>query len=115
MNELDYNAEYLFFKTKTSFFDASYFLPLRKKSMAKVMVKMIRSSECLKKHPNLNVKEEQRFSELFHEKIISEMHLSKDKKNIWIILSLNNIEEVKEIIKSIPLHLNEEAEICELI
>lgn len=83
--------------------------------MAKVMVKMTRSSECLKKHPNLNIKEEQRFAELFHEKIISEMHLSKDKKNIWIVLSLYNIQEVKEIIKSIPLHLNEEAEICELI
>lgn len=83
--------------------------------MSRFMIKFFRSSKCLEKNPNLKLKENIRFSELFHEQIISEMNLSKDKQNIWVIMSLPTLEEVKEIVKTIPLHFNKEAEIDELI
>lgn len=83
--------------------------------MSRFMVKLERSLKCLENKPNLNIKEEVRFSELFREKIISELNLSKDKKNIWIILTLDSYSEVKEVVETIPFQLSEEAEIWELL
>ena len=59
--------------------------------------------------------EQQRLAELMHENILQQVYMSKNMDNLWMTFKIEHEEELREIIKTLPMCKDLYFEIHELL
>lgn len=65
-----------------------------------------RRNEIMTFTPDVLMKEQQRISELMREHVVTNVKMSKTMDNIWLEFNLLQEDELKDIIKTLPMCSN---------
>ena len=65
--------------------------------------------------PEVIRQEQERMADLMRENIIQHVYMSKPMDNLWMVFRINNEEELREIVKTLPMCKDLYMEISELL
>jgi len=65
--------------------------------------------------PEVIRQEQERMADLMRENIIQQVYMSKTMDNLWMVFRINNEEELREIVKTLPMCKDLYMEISELM